>query len=97
MSDLVGNPEDRFFHNKVQISIIKQGIVAVQTGLSLGWLKLYFVAIWLILSCCQLSQEEPCQSLCHENTNVLHMRKQRRRPASGLVFAKLISAFVFAT
>ena len=31
----------------------------------------------------------------HEKTNVLHMRKQRRRSASQS--AKLISAFVFAT
>ena len=39
-----------------------------------------------------MSQFEPR----HEKTNILYMRKQRRRSASG-VTAKLISAFVFAT
>ena len=33
----------------------------------------------------------------HGKTNNLHMRKQRRRSASRLLSAKLISAFVFAT
>ena len=32
----------------------------------------------------------------HDKTNILHMRKQRRRSAFA-VTAKLISAFVFAT
>ena len=49
--------------------------------------------VWAVAVKCFVRINKPRR----EKTNVLHMRKERRRSLGFVVFAKLISAFVFAT
>ena len=79
MSDLVGNPEDRFSHDKAHTShsLIKPS----ENNLDQPRGKPNLLSVFT-----QFGSKSPqflkLYEPHHEKTNILHMRKQRRRSAS---------------
>ena len=84
MSDLVGNPEDRFSHNEAHMittidSLSLYSADCIMFLYQLMWAYYAFIHFKLrIMIIGTLNVYEPR----HEKTGFLHMQKQRRRSAS---------------